>query len=713
MSNSFALLGGDDGFQQVPSKKSRKKKNRSQDQNPAAEASVTPSSAPSEVSEETAGAPSDAFQQVKGTAKFKRQHKVDADTIGQEEQAASRAKTQDTLQELFKRWNSSMEQVGAGAAHTSGRSESSFREALAQSTAIDTALGHILGLPEPWAMEQSLASFLGVLMHEEGSRPEKLASAIVGIAGAAGKDGGKEFDRDARHALHTVGLTLRHMVTQSAASEASQHRSEEEAQLAQQCSAKEAALRNAHSTEERLHLARDVHSLCARRLEVSGPSAPSILKPMQQLAAWQDKLQQQLQEATMSREARKAALTQEEASLASEAASLEDQLQVLQRQIAEVKEQMERVAGRRKHVAEALSGRLPDQSKTAEQMQDDVKAAGTLKAVLDGMASTSSSATAPDQATQPISAYADAVVTLLTCTKTSASELLERGRQAARHVKNARHAAQQVESMAAKEQRERLKPSALAALEGREQELKGVHKAADSLAAGFEKAAAGFSSRKGDPSMPSEKATQVADLLKAVRAVLSEVAAGPEPAPEPQKSEQAGGKREKRSAAPGERHAAGAQGKLSAARPEAKSGTPDPPKREPRPPQNQKLTAAEARKRAGFVVKEKEQPAWMRKPGSSVPARPAPQHAANGHAGQASKPVTPQKPVSYAKLLNGHAARLSMSHADTDTATEEESILDAVTTSEKSTPPKGKDKDGEQAQDTVDTAQSTEACSEV
>ncbi len=66
MSNSFALLGGDDGFQQVPSKKSRKKKNRSQDQNPAAEASVTPSSAPSEVSEETAGAPSDAFQQVHG-----------------------------------------------------------------------------------------------------------------------------------------------------------------------------------------------------------------------------------------------------------------------------------------------------------------------------------------------------------------------------------------------------------------------------------------------------------------------------------------------------------------------------------------------------------------------------------------------------------------------------------------------------------------------
>lgn len=51
-------------------------------------------------------------------------------------------------------------------------------------------------------------------------------------------------------------------------------------------------------------------------------------------------------------------------------------------------------------------------------------------------------------------------------------QLLEQGRQAARHVKNARQAAQQVESMGAKEQREKLKPSALAALEGREKELK-------------------------------------------------------------------------------------------------------------------------------------------------------------------------------------------------------------------------------------------------
>ena len=51
-------------------------------------------------------------------------------------------------------------------------------------------------------------------------------------------------------------------------------------------------------------------------------------------------------------------------------------------------------------------------------------------------------------------------------------QLLERGRQAARHVRNARHSVQQVESLADKEQREKLKPSALTALEGRERELK-------------------------------------------------------------------------------------------------------------------------------------------------------------------------------------------------------------------------------------------------
>ena len=191
----------------------------------------------------------------------------------------------------------------------------------------------------------------------------------------------------------------------------------------------------------------------------------------------------------MSREARKAALTQEEAGLSSDAAALQKQLEVklgapcshtkalclwmvtphmqsppiykdkseplqeLLRQITEVKEHMERIASRRKHVAEALSGRSPDQSKTAEQVQDDVKAAADLKvgsvpspgfripvifhliqslttesdicfqAVLDEVASKGTPATAPEQATQPIAAYADALATLLTCTQASASEV--------------------------------------------------------------------------------------------------------------------------------------------------------------------------------------------------------------------------------------------------------------------------------------------------
>ena len=56
-------------------------------------------------------------------------------------------------------------------------------------------------------------------------------------------------------------------------------------------------------------------------------------------------------------------------------------------------------------------------------------------------------------------------------------QLLDRGRQAARHVRNARQAVQQVDSMADKEQREKLKPSALTALEGRERELKACFQA--------------------------------------------------------------------------------------------------------------------------------------------------------------------------------------------------------------------------------------------
>lgn len=53
--------------------------------------------------------------------------------------------------------------------------------------------------------------------------------------------------------------------------------------------------------------------------------------------------------------------------------------QELQQKIAEVKQHMESVASRRKHIAEGLSGRLPDQAKTAEQMQDDLQAATDIK----------------------------------------------------------------------------------------------------------------------------------------------------------------------------------------------------------------------------------------------------------------------------------------------------------------------------------------------
>jgi len=70
--------------------------------------------------------------------------------------------------------------------------------------------------------------------------------------------------------------------------------------------------------------------------------------------------------------------------------------------------------------------------------------------------------------------------------------------------------------------------------------MQGIRKAAESLAASTDKATGGFNSRKQDPSMPSDKAVQVTDLLKSVRTVFREIAAGPEPAPEPQKSEKTG-----------------------------------------------------------------------------------------------------------------------------------------------------------------------------
>ena len=105
-------------------------------------------------------------------------------------------------------------------------------------------------------------------------------------------------------------------------------------------------------------------------------------------------------------------------------------------------------------ITEALSGGLPDQTKTAERMLGDVKAAADLKvgsalefivsslrisnfaqvlhqsvssprmqAVLDEMASSGVTSHAPKQAKEPSSAYADAFVALLSCTQTTASEV--------------------------------------------------------------------------------------------------------------------------------------------------------------------------------------------------------------------------------------------------------------------------------------------------
>lgn len=54
-------------------------------------------------------------------------------------------------------------------------------------------------------------------------------------------------------------------------------------------------------------------------------------------------------------------------------------LQELQRKVKEMNEQLQINASRRKHIAEALSGRVPDQAKTTEQMQEDLKAAAHLK----------------------------------------------------------------------------------------------------------------------------------------------------------------------------------------------------------------------------------------------------------------------------------------------------------------------------------------------
>ena len=70
--------------------------------------------------------------------------------------------------------------------------------------------------------------------------------------------------------------------------------------------------------------------------------------------------------------------------------------------------------------------------------------------------------------------------------------------------------------------------------------VQGIQRSADSMAASTEKAAADFDARQTVLSISPDQAMQVADLLKAVRETVSEIAAGPQPAPEPQKSEKTG-----------------------------------------------------------------------------------------------------------------------------------------------------------------------------
>lgn len=180
-------------------------------------------------------------------------------------------------------------------------------QALVNSTAISSALEQIVSLPDPLAIEPRLACFLEAIMSEQGQLPRKLASAAVNAAAAARKDGGQaslltclsyschhdwtlpvlsvtflcggrivshvtlnprlhpngrlredvqsvffllqEFGTEARHALHTVSLLIRRVSTRAAVSTSSSTRSGEEAQMAQQCGAKEAALDSAQSAE--------------------------------------------------------------------------------------------------------------------------------------------------------------------------------------------------------------------------------------------------------------------------------------------------------------------------------------------------------------------------------------------------------------------------------------------------------------------------------
>ena len=165
--------------------------------------------------------------------------------------------------------------------------------------------------------------------------------------------------------------------------------------------------------------------------------------------------------------------------------------------------------------------------------------------------------------------------------------------------------------------------------------VQGIQRYAESMAASAEKAAADFDARQTVLSMSPDQAMQVADFLKTVRQTLSKIAAGPEPAPEPQKSEKTGkastllhnhacchmsnradgpyiqmlqpplavslslvcskaGRREKNSSAAGERERAAASTKERppGSKPSAKAPHPAAPKRETKPSQSHKLTVS-------------------------------------------------------------------------------------------------------------------------
>ena len=165
--------------------------------------------------------------------------------------------------------------------------------------------------------------------------------------------------------------------------------------------------------------------------------------------------------------------------------------------------------------------------------------------------------------------------------------------------------------------------------------VQGIQRYAESMAASTEKAAADIDARQTVLSMSADQVTQVADLLRTVRETVKQIAAGPEPAPEPQKSEKTGkaltllhndacchmsnradglyiqmlqpplaiclslvcstaGRREKNSnaAAERERAAASTSERPPSQKAQAKAPHPAAPKRETKPLQSHKLTVS-------------------------------------------------------------------------------------------------------------------------